>query len=86
VSAVFGRPETLTPRELARLMAAPAELVIGNLQSDQPSALALAERRKLPVAVLSNFPGAPGYGATYCDWVESNLKQLEQAWRKRSSN
>jgi len=80
VVAELRRPEALGPRDWARLRGANAALVIGNLQSDAPAAEALAKRAELPVAVLSNFPGAEGFGADYAALVRANLGRIAAAW------
>jgi len=80
VVAELRRPEALGPRDWARLRAANAALVIGNLQSDAPAAEALAKQAGLPVAVLSNFPGADGYGTNFAELVRANLGRIAAAW------
>ncbi len=80
VVGVLDRPEELTPRDLARLVALEPQVVVGNLQSDGEAARALAARLGVPVAVLSNFPGAEGYGTSYDELVRANLQRLAAAW------
>ncbi len=79
----FDRPEQMSPRELEELLALAPEAVVGNLQSDAETATALGARLGVGVAVLSNFPGAPGYGATYDDLVRADLERLAAAWTAR---
>jgi zinc transport system substrate-binding protein len=81
VVATLDRPEAISPRELGRTGAG-AALVVANLQEGTQAAEALGERLGLPVAVFSNFPGAPGYGDTYEQLLVANLERLEAAWRK----
>ncbi len=83
VKAVFPRPEDMTPRELRKVLAAPAALVVGNLQSGGEAATALAERKGVPGAILSNFPDAPGYGKGYEGLLRANIERLAGAWAAR---
>ncbi len=76
----FDRPELMSPRELESLLALAPEAVVGNLQSDADTAAALGARLGVGVAVLSNFPGAPGYGTSYDDLVRADLARLAAAW------
>jgi ABC-type Zn uptake system ZnuABC Zn-binding protein ZnuA len=80
---VLQRPEDLAPQDLSAALAAPADLVVANLQEGTQAADAVARERRLPVAVFSNFPGAPGYGATYEDLLRANLRRLDEAWAAR---
>jgi zinc transport system substrate-binding protein len=80
VVAELRRPEALGPRDWARMRGAGAALVIGNLQSDAAAAQALAKQAGLPVVVLSNFPGAEGFGADYAALVRANLGRIAAAW------
>jgi len=77
------RPGQLSPRDWQRLLAAGPEIIVGNLQSDAPAAAALGRRGGRPVAVLSNFPGAEGFGEDYASLLRANLARLEEAWNKR---
>lgn len=77
------RPEQLSPREWQKLAAAGPELIVGNLQSDAPAAEALGRRSGRPVAVLSNFPGADGYGRGFDGLLRANLARIEQATENR---
>lgn len=83
VVAELGRAEDTTPRELEGLLAGGPALVVGNLQEGPQAALVLGERLGRPVAVLSNFPNAPGYGSTYDDLLRANLDRLDGAWADR---
>jgi zinc transport system substrate-binding protein len=82
VVGTLERPDDTSPRELAALLGVKAELVIGNLQSDAKAAEALAKRKGIPVVVFSNFPAAAENG--YQALVAANLKELADAWQKRS--
>lgn len=75
----LGRPEQMTPRDWHKLAGAKAALIVGNLQSDAPAAQALGRRSGLPVAVLSNFPGAEGFGQGFEDLFRANLARLDRA-------
>ncbi len=83
VTCVLPRPEDLAPKGWAEALQEPADLVVANLQEGTQAAEALGRERKLPVAVFSNFPGAPGCGATYEDLFRANLKRLDEAWASR---
>lgn len=83
VTGVLDRPDDVTPSGLERLMKCPAEVVVANLQEGTQAALSIAQRRRLPAAVFSNFPGAEGYGTTYDDLLRENFRKLEEAWAKR---
>jgi len=82
-AGVLKRPEDTSPRDVEKLLSTKAEMVIANLQEGVQGALSLGDRMNIPVAVLSNFPGVEGYGKDYYQLVESNVKRLEEAWRKR---
>jgi zinc transport system substrate-binding protein len=83
VTGILKRPDDVTPADLERLMSCEAEIVVANLQEGAQAALALAERRKIPAAVFSNFPASQGYGRTYEELLRENLRRLETAWAKR---
>lgn len=80
VAGVIKRPEDTTPGDLEQLMKIKADMVVGNLQEGLQGAKFLGEKMKIPVAVLSNFPGADGYGLNYYQLMEENLKRLDEAW------
>jgi hypothetical protein len=77
------RPEDITPKSWAAGLSAPAAFVVANLQEGTQAAEALGRNLKIPVAVFSNFPGAPGYGTTYEDLIRANLARLDEAWATR---
>lgn len=83
VTGVLKRPDDMTPADLERLMACEAEIVVANFQEGTQAALSIGERRRLPVAVFSNFPETEGYGRTYDDLLRENVRRLEAAWAKR---
>ena len=58
-------------------------MIICNLQEGSQFALSLGDRMNIPVAILSNFPGADGFGETYYHLITENMKRLEGAWQKR---
>jgi len=74
-----------SPRALLRSTAAAPELVVASLQEGIGAARALAERYGVPVAVLSTFPGAPGFGSGYEELLRSDVRRLEEAWRASPS-
>lgn len=84
VVAVLPPGEDHSPRRLQPLLEARAEAVVGNLQNGRQAAEALAERRDQPVAILSNFPGVPGYGDDLAALCRANLEQLRAALRTQS--
>jgi zinc transport system substrate-binding protein len=86
VLADVPRPEDVTPREMARLLATRPRLIVGNLQEGDRTVRALGDRLGVPVAMLSNFPDAAGYGETHAELVDANARRIIEAWRKRSSN
>ena len=83
VVATLPRPDDATPRDLERLAAAPARLVVGGVQEGTQAAAAVAERTRAPMATLSAFPGAPGFGAGYDELLRANLAALERALAAR---
>ncbi len=83
VVAELGRAEDTTLRGLEGLLGERPAMVVGNLQEGPQAALSLGQRLGRPVAVLSNFPGAPGYGATFDELLRANLDRLDAAWASR---
>jgi zinc transport system substrate-binding protein len=83
VTRALRRPEDLSPRDWEALQAAEAEVVIANLQEGLLAARRIADERKLPLAVFSNFTCVEGYGVTYEDLLRGNMKFLDEAWAKR---
>ena len=83
VAATLPRPDDATPRDLERLAAAPARVVVGGVQEGTQAAAAVAERTRAPLAILSAFPGAPGFGAGYDELLRANLAALERALAAR---
>jgi len=83
VVGILNRPEEVTPGELKTLIDTRPDMVVANLQEGTEAAETLGQRLKVPVATLSNFPGAPGYGESYGDVVRSNLQVLIHTWNPR---
>jgi ABC-type Zn uptake system ZnuABC Zn-binding protein ZnuA len=83
VTHAISRPEDLMPKEWEGVQSVPADLVVANLQEGTQAAEAIGRRRNLPVAVFSNFPGAPGYGASFEDLLHANMRRLDEAWARR---
>lgn len=79
----LGRTEDVAPRELEGLLQLHPDLVVANLQEGAQAATGLAQRLGVPVAVLSNFPDAEGYGTGYEELVRSDLQRLDAAWNAR---
>ncbi len=80
VAGVIKRPEDTTPGDIEQPMKIKADMVVANLQEGTQGAMFLGEKMKIPVAVLSNFQGANGYGLNYHQLIEENLKRLDEAW------
>jgi len=76
VIAVLERPENLTPKDLARYYELSPKLIIGNLQEGDAAARHLEERLRVPSVVLSNFPGADGFGNGYFELFTQNLARI----------
>ncbi len=72
--------EQLEPRELERLLALRPDLIVGNLQEGTELAHTVAARLQRPLAVLSSFPAAPGFGTGYDERLQANLSRLGAAW------
>lgn len=85
VVAELPRAETATPHDLEPLLGAEPRFVVANLQEGITAAAALAERLDVPLAVLSNFPDAPGYGHGFAGLIEANSERLREAWTAASS-
>ena len=83
IVGVIKRPENTSPRDLEQLMGVKAEMVVANLQEGMQGAVSLSEKLDIPVAVLSNFPGADGYGTSYYQLADENLNRLGEAWQRR---
>ena len=83
VAGELKRPEDTTPQDFANLVKLDADMIVANLQEGTDSALSLGKRMNLPVAVISNFPGADSFGETYDDLFSGNLESVRAAWLKR---
>ena len=83
VVGIIKRPENMTPLDYQNLFNLSADMIVANLQEGIQGAESLGNRMKRPVAILSNFPGADGYGYDYYDLFYANVSQLEKAWVKR---
>ncbi len=77
VAAEYGRPESLSAKEVVHLVRIGRErnvlLVADNLQSGPDTGKGIAEALGTPHVVLSNFPSEKGYLATLGENVESVL-------------
>jgi ABC-type Zn uptake system ZnuABC Zn-binding protein ZnuA len=82
VAGVYGRPETMSAREVVRLSRAGREarvvLVVDNLQSGPDAGKGIAETLGARHAVLSNFPSERGYLATLEENVEAVLAAVRR--------
>ena len=83
VVGIIKRSEDMSPQDMKELIGLKVDMIVANLQEGTQGALSLGEKLFVPVAVLSNFPGVEGYGDTYYELEENNLKQLENAWQMR---
>jgi ABC-type Zn uptake system ZnuABC Zn-binding protein ZnuA len=83
VVGTLSRPEEISPREYQRLLALRPALIVANLQEGPEAALSLGRRMGVPVAVVSNFPGAEGYGVDYEGLLQANLSRIAEAWEKK---
>ncbi len=83
VAGELPRSEDVTPKDFETLIKLDVELIVGNYQEGTQSAESLGEKMKVPVAIISNFPGLEGYGKTYHELFTENLKQIDTAWHKR---
>lgn len=73
----------MTQEDLDALLEAEADLVVGNLQDGNQAAQAVSRRMELPLAVLSQYPDAPGYGRGYGDLIAANMTRLKKALHER---
>ncbi len=80
VLAAILRPEDVGAGDLDQFLDSGASAVVGNLQSDAEVAVRLAARMGRPLAILSNFPGAEGYGASWDELFRANLARIEALW------
>jgi zinc transport system substrate-binding protein len=76
----YGRPESISAKEIADLTRAGREkkaaLVADNLQSGPEAGRGIAEALGIPHVVLSNFPMEKGYAATLSDNVDAILTAM----------
>jgi len=81
VVGVYGRPETISTREVIRLVRLGRKekvlAVIDNLQSGPDAGRSIAQTLTRPHIVLSNFPSERGYLATLQENVNTVLAALE---------
>ena len=83
VIGVLNRPEETTPRDMENLVKLDADMIVCNLQEGSQAASSLSNRMDIPVVILSNFPGAVGFGKTYYNLIEENIVRLEAVCRKQ---
>ena len=83
VVGIIRRTEEMKPRDYQKIAGLKADMIVANLQEGTQGAESLSERMKIPCAVLSNFPGADGFGTDYYDLMNANLSRLAAAWDKR---
>lgn len=79
----YGRPESLSAKEIAALIRIGRErkavMVVDNLQSGPDAGKGVAEALGVPHVILSNFPSEEGYAAT----LEENVDAVLTAMRTR---
>ena len=82
VAGVYGRPESLSAKDVVRLLkigkVQQISAVIDNLQSGPDAGKSIAETLGKPHVVLNNFPSERGYLATLQDNVHMVLAALER--------
>jgi len=83
VVGIIKRSEDTSPQDIKELMSLQVDMIVANLQEGTQGAFSLGEKLFVPVAVLSNFPGVDGYGETYYEFADNNIKRLENAWQMR---
>lgn len=76
----YGRPESLSAKEIAELIRVgrktKAAIIVDNLQSGPEAGKGIAEALQAPHVVLSNFPLEKGYAATLGENVDRVLAAL----------
>lgn len=81
VAGVYGRPESLSVRDMVRLLNLGRKrgvvAVVDNLQSGPDTGKGLAETLARPHVVLSNFPDERGYLATLQENLNALIRALE---------
>jgi zinc transport system substrate-binding protein len=80
VAGQYGRPESISAKEIAGLIRVGREnktvLIVDNLQSGPEAGKGIAEALGVPHTILSNFPLEKGYAATLGDNVDAMLKAM----------
>jgi len=79
VTGILRSPEHMSPPELTALIQSQAQMILCNLQGGIHAAENLGIRMNIPVAVISNFPDAGGFGNGYESLVDHNLKRIAEA-------
>lgn len=81
VIGTYGRPESMSAKEVVRLSELgrkqTAVLVVDNLQSGPEAGKGIADELGIPHVVISNFPSDRGYTATLDDNVAAVLAALK---------
>jgi ABC-type Zn uptake system ZnuABC Zn-binding protein ZnuA len=83
VVGILKRPEETTPGDLTALCNLNACLIVCNLQEGTQTAFSLGQKMKIPVVVMSNFPGVRGFGRTYIELLTENTDRLYEKWQKQ---
>jgi zinc transport system substrate-binding protein len=82
VAGEYGRPETISAKEMVRLTRlgreSKAVAVIDNLQSGPEAGKGLAEELGVPHVILSNFPSGKGYLATLGKNVDAMIAAVRR--------
>jgi len=82
IAADYGRPESMSAKDLARLLKVGKEwnvvAVVDNLQSGPDAGKSIAQSLRCPHIVLNNFPTDRGYLSTLKDNVDAVLAALDR--------
>lgn len=81
----YGRPESMSTREVVRLSKIGREhqaiAVVDNLQSGPDVGKGIAETLRVPHVVLTNFPSEKGYLATLQENIDAVMAAVMRKWR-----
>lgn len=84
VVEVIPRPDSITPQKVSELLKQDVDMVVGNRQTGVYAARMLAERMRVPVAIISNFPKPEeDTRNAYEQLLKANVEELVEAWESR---
>lgn len=76
----YGRPESISAKEIASLMRVGREkkaaMIVDNLQSGPEAGKGIAEALGIPHVILTNFPSEKGYATTLSENVDAVLAAM----------